>query len=166
MEDGASVPAVELGAGTAAVYVRWALAQMHEVVDRLDDDTVNRRPFPRTNSVAALVVHSAGVGEFWLGHVGLGRATTRDRDREFDATATSAELHARLDAATTSIVADLEALDRGAASPTNAAGRQFLQDGDESDAALVVHVIEELYQHLGHMQLTADALAGGGPEGS
>jgi uncharacterized damage-inducible protein DinB len=155
---------VDLGAGTAETYVRWAIAQMHDVVDRLDDDSVNRAPFPRTNSVAALVVHCCGVGEFWLGHVGLGRASDRDRDSEFVATATRAELHTRLDGAAAGIVADVEALDRGDASPANAAGRQFLQDGDEADASLVVHVIEELYQHLGHMQLTADALLGSGPE--
>jgi uncharacterized damage-inducible protein DinB len=155
---------VELGAGTAETYVRWAIAQMHDVVDRLDDDTVNRAPFPRTNSVAALVVHCCGVGEFWLGHVGLGRPSDRDRSSEFVAVATRAELHERLDAAADGIVADVRALVRGDASPANAGGRRFLQDGDESDASLVVHVIEELYQHLGHMQLTADALLGAGPE--
>jgi uncharacterized damage-inducible protein DinB len=155
---------VDLGAGTVETYVRHAIAQMHDVVDRLDDETVNRAPFPRTNSVAALVVHCCGVGEFWLGHVGLGRASDRDRDSEFVATATRAELHARLDAAAGGIVGDVEALERGDASPVNAGGRQFLQDGDETDASLVVHVIEELHQHLGHMQLTADALLGSGPE--
>ena len=38
-------------------------------------------------------------------------------------------------------------------------GRQFLEGGDESDGAIVLHVLEELYQHLGHMELAADALA-------
>jgi hypothetical protein len=27
-----------------------------------------------------------------------------------------------------------------------------------SDGAIVFHVLEELYQHLGHMELAADAL--------
>ncbi len=155
---------MDLGAGTAETYVRWAIAQMHAVVDRLDDDTVNRAPFPRTNSVAGLVVHCCGVGEFWLGHIGLGRPSDRDRDSEFVTVATRADLHARLDAAADGIVADAAALDRGEASPANAGGRELLQDGDETDASLVVHVLEELYQHLGHMQVTADALLGTGPE--
>jgi uncharacterized damage-inducible protein DinB len=154
---------VDFGAGTAETYIKYAIAQMHDVVERLDDETVNRAPFPRTNSVAALVVHCCGVGEFWLGHVGLGRASNRDRDSEFAVTERRAELHARLDAAADGIVADVQALDRGEASPTNAGGRQLLQDGDGTDASLVVHVIEELYQHLGHMQVTADALLGSGP---
>jgi uncharacterized damage-inducible protein DinB len=155
---------VDLGAGTAETYIRYAIAQMHDVVDRLDDDNVNRAPFPRTNSVAALVAHCCGVGEFWLGHVGLGRASDRDRDSEFAVTERRPELHARLDVAADRMVADVQALDRGEASPANAGGRQFLQDGDATDASLVVHVIEELYQHLGHMQVTADALLGSGPE--
>jgi hypothetical protein len=136
---------------------------MHDVVDRLDGHSVNRRPFPHTNSVAALVVHSCGVGEFWLGHVGLGRDSSRDRDGEFEAVATPAELHAALDAAVEQIVSDVRALDRGEASATYAEGRQFLEGGDGADSALVVHVIEELFQHLGHMELTADALLGTGP---
>jgi cysteine-S-conjugate beta-lyase len=155
---------VDLGPTTAEIYVRWAVTQMHAVVDRLDDESVSRAPFPRTNSVAALVTHCCGVGEFWLGHVGLGRPSDRDRDSEFVAIASCAELHARLDAAVERIVADVQALDRGEASPANAELRQFLQGGDETDASLVVHVIEELFQHLGHMQLTADALLGAGPE--
>ena len=36
--------------------------------------------------------------------------------------------------------------------------RAFLPGGDRSDAALVLHVFEELFQHLGHMEVTADAL--------
>lgn len=155
---------MELGAVTGETYVRWALAQMHDVVDRLDDVSVNERPFPNTNSVAALIVHTCGVGELWLGHVGLGRDSTRDRDSEFVSSATVAELRAMIDTAGDRICDDIAALARGDASPVNAAGRQFLQDGDETDASLVVHVIEELYQHLGHMQLTADALLGSGPE--
>ena len=37
--------------------------------------------------------------------------------------------------------------------------RVFLPGDDHSDAALVLHVFEELFQHLGHMQVTADAVA-------
>ena len=37
---------------------------------------------------------------------------------------------------------------------------RFLLDGDTSDASVVLHVLEELYQHLGHIELTADALVG------
>ena len=31
---------------------------------------------------------------------------------------------------------------------------------DRSDGALVIHVFEELFQHLGHLEVTADAVEG------
>src|SRR5262249_18160445 len=135
-----SVPAVDLGAGTATTYVRGAIAQMHDLVERLAGATRNPAPRPPPNTRAALGGAACAAGEFWLGQVGLGRASDRDRDSEFTATATRTELHAQLDAAADGIVADIGALDRGEASPANAGGRQFLQDGDETDASLVVHV--------------------------
>ena len=37
--------------------------------------------------------------------------------------------------------------------------RDFMPGADRTDGALVLHVLEELFQHLGHMEVTADALA-------
>jgi uncharacterized damage-inducible protein DinB len=151
---------VELTPETAEIYVRLACRQMLAVADRLGDTKVNARPpGPETNSVAALITHCCGVSEFWLGCVGLGRPTTRDRDSEFTAVATVSELHAAVEAMVDQAVADVRALDAGEASDRNRALRQMLEEADETDAALVLHVIEELYQHLGQMELTADALA-------
>ena len=88
---------------------------MAEVVGRMGDGLVNERPpGPATNSAAVLVVHSCGVAEFWLGHVGLGPARVdRDRDSEFRATATVAELHAMLDATGEQIAGDVRGARRG-----------------------------------------------------
>ncbi len=52
---------------------------------------------------------------------------------------------------------DLAAIDDGR-TQSDRTGRQFLEGGDESDGAIVLHVLEELYQHLGHMELAADSL--------
>jgi hypothetical protein len=151
---------MELDSGTTAIYVRLAFRQMRDLVDRLGDDQVNVRPFgPTTNTVAMLVVHCCGVGEFWLGHVGLGRPSDRDRDSEFVARATVAELHAVIDVAEAQMVADVAALSAGEGSSANRVLDGPLEDGDHSDGALVLHVLEELFQHLGHMDLTVDALA-------
>jgi uncharacterized damage-inducible protein DinB len=150
---------MELDPATATTYVELAFRQMRVLVDRLGDDQVNRRPFgPTTNTVAALVIHCCGVAEFWLGCVGLGRPSDRDRDAELTATATVAELHVVIDAAEAQIIADIVALDAGAGSGVHRAPADPLEDDDHSDGALVVHVFEELFQHLGHMDLTADAL--------
>ncbi|MGQ0433619.1 MAG: mycothiol transferase [Microthrixaceae bacterium] len=152
---------MELSTATATGYCRHALTQMLTVAERLGHDKVNQRPVgPDTNSVASLILHCCGVSEFWLGHVGLGRPSQRDRDSEFAKTATLDELHAAVAATVRQIGADLEALEAIGAGgePEFAAGREFLLHRDESDGSLIVHVIEELYQHLGHAELTADVL--------
>lgn len=149
---------MNLEPATVDRYVRLAFDQMLHVARRLGDDRVNIRPHgPTTNAVAGLIMHCCGVSEFWLGHVGLGRPSDRERDSEFSKLTTIAELEATVEATTRQIEADLAAIGPGAHSEF-AERRQFLVDGDRSDASLVLHVIEELFQHLGHIDLTADAL--------
>jgi uncharacterized damage-inducible protein DinB len=151
---------MELDRATAELYIRHAFVQMLSVADRLGEGRVNERPLDpgaQTNAVAALTVHCCGVTEFWIGHVGLGRPSRRDRESEFSTTATLAELHAMVDATLARVSEDLAAIDAGQTQPDRT-GRQFLLSGDESDGAIVLHVLEELYQHLGHMEIAADAL--------
>jgi len=149
---------IELAPETAHRYVRLAFAQLLGVADRLGDDRANQRPHAEgTNSVAALIVHCCGVCEFWLGHVALGRDSDRDRASEFSATASVAELHALVDTTVRQVEHDLQALEAAPPSP-HAGPREHLEDDDRSDASLVLHVIEELFQHLGHAELAADAL--------
>jgi uncharacterized damage-inducible protein DinB len=150
---------MELERGTAELYVRHAFEQVLGVADCLGDDRVNERPLgPDTNAVAALVVHCCAVTEFWIGHVALGRPTSRDRESEFSTTATVSELHAIVARTLAQVAEDLAAIDEGQVQ-ADRTGRQFLEGGDESDGAIVLHVLEEIYQHLGHMELAADALA-------
>ena len=148
-----------LGADTARVFVDHALDGMLRVVDRLGNDLVNLRPVgPDTTSVAALVVHCCGVAEYWLGHVALGDPSERDRDAEFAARASVAELRERVDGARVVVVRCLDRLERGGGTaPTR---RPPLWGGETSDAAIVLHVVEELFQHLGHAELSADVLLG------
>ncbi len=149
---------MNLEPATAELYTRHAFTQMLEVADRLGERKVNDRPLgPRTNAVAALIIHCCEVTEFWLGHVGLGRPSQRDRESEFTRTATLAELHAMVDATLSTARADLDRIFRGD-TQADRTGFMFLIGGDESDGALVIHVLEELYQHLGHMEIAADAL--------
>lgn len=147
---------MELTAGTAGRYLRHAFRQLLDVADRLGDERVNRQPHgPGTNSVAALVAHCCGLTEFWLGHIALGEPTDRDRDGEFEAAANVIELHAMVDATLERAEAFLARLAAGDGTDDDD-GRAFLLDEDRSDASVVLHVLEELYQHLGHAELTAD----------
>jgi uncharacterized damage-inducible protein DinB len=152
---------MELERGTAELYMRHAFGQMLDVADRLGDTRVNDRPldrWPKTNTVAALIIHSCAVTEFWIGHVALGRPSGRDREAEFSSAATVPELRALVASTVSQVSEDLAAIDEGR-TQADRTGRQFLEGGDESDGAIVLHVMEELYQHLGHMELAADALA-------
>ena len=132
---------------------------MDRVLDRLDDDRVNKRPDGwGTNSVAGLIVHCCELAPSWFQTPGLGRESARDRDAEFSTTATVAELRERILAA-----ADRSCtlVDEFAAGPTASEHplREFMPGSDRTDGALVIHVLEELFQHLGHMEVTADALS-------
>ena len=68
------------------------------------------------------------------------------------------ELHGLVAIALDQIDADLVALDAGGADSPFTEGRQFLSGDDLSDGSLVLHVVEELFQHLGHCEIAADAL--------
>jgi hypothetical protein len=130
---------MELERGTAELYMRHAFAQMLDVADRLGDTRVNDRPLgPDTNAVAALVVHCCAVTEFWIGHVALGRPTSRDRESEFSTSATVADLHAMVESTLAQVAEDLAAIDEGRVKPTGRAA--VPRGGDESDGAIVVHV--------------------------
>jgi uncharacterized damage-inducible protein DinB len=148
---------VELTAATAGSYLRHAFDQMLVVAERVGEPRLNERPLgPQTNAVAALIVHCCGVTEHWLGHVGLGRPSSRDRDAEFTTTATLPELRRLVDRTVSTALADLDRIEAGESREHE--HRVHLPGADCSDAALVLHVLEELFQHLGHMELAADAL--------
>jgi aminoglycoside phosphotransferase (APT) family kinase protein len=148
---------VELTAATAETYFRHAFEQMLSVADRVGEPGINERQLgDHTNAIAALVVHCCGVTEFWLGHLVLGRPSDRDRESEFSRTATLAELHELVDDTLARAIGDIRRIDAGGGRDTG--GRLYLPGDDTSDTGVVLHVLEELYQHLGHMELAADAL--------
>ena len=140
----------------AQAYLDRAFGHMSAVLDRVADDELTIRPFgPDTNSVSGLVTHCAMLCEFWLGHVGLGDPTERDRDSEFASQAGRAELVGLIEAAQAAVPGHLARLAAGEGRPNEM--RAFLY-GDDGDDSLVLHVVEELYQHVGHLEVTADAL--------
>ena len=152
---------MDFGAATIKHYFGVVFAGMGKVLDRLDDESVNARPEPwGTNSVAGLVTHCCALAPSWFETAGLGREGERDRESEFTTTSTIADLRSLID----ETVAALEPLvDEFLAGPTalDHELRVFLPGDDHSDPALILHVFEELFQHLGHMEVTADAVARG-----
>jgi len=144
-------------------YLDSAFAAMLEVARRAGRH-LNDRPLGEgTNTIAALAFHCTDVCEFWLGHVALGRPSARDRDAEFSRVLWLGELEEVVGVARARAASDLDALARGEGTPSDL---RSLLPGGGTDESVVLHVLEELHQHLGHMESTLDALvhAGAPPE--
>jgi len=140
-------------------YVERAVGQMADIVGDLGDDLANRRPaLPGANSAYMILRHCLGVMEFWGGQVVAGRAVQRDRDAEFRATGPVAALIASAQDVKASFRADTAKADPGA--PPR--GTHPDMDRDEletrTQGSALLHVLEEVTQHLGQMELTRDVL--------
>lgn len=144
--------------GTGLAYLRYAFGQMLGLVGLLDDPLLNERPTSSgTNAVGALVLHCCGVCEFWLGHVALGRPARRgDRAAEFARMTTTTECREAVEQALAQAEQDLRRLEAEPGSPHDARSR--LHGGVGDDDAVLLHVIEEVFQHLGQMEVTKDVL--------
>ena len=140
-------------------FADLALDRMVAIVEALGDDRVNDRPdLPGANTPFAIVTHCLGVLEFWGGAMVAGRSITRDRDAEFRATGGVAELVARVDAARRRLAEDLAGAawdDPPRLPPTP--GHADRPDGQRQGGVLL-HILEELFQHLGQLELTRDVL--------
>ncbi len=83
--------------------------------------------------------------------------SNRDRDAEFSTEASLDELHRWVEACVRTALTDRDRIMVGEGGGDNAA-REFLPGTDRSDVAVVLYVLKELFQHLGHIELAADAL--------
>ena len=142
-----------------------ALTEMAGIVRTLGDDVANRAPaLPGANSPYAILTHCLGVMEYWGGATVAERPVVRDRAAEFTASGAVGPLLQRSDEALRRLRDDLASLD-AAAVPANV--RRDPADPvpyTESKGAVLLHIIEELYQHLGQMELTRDLLLAGPAE--
>ncbi len=97
--------------------------------------------------------------EYWGGATVAERAVQRDRAAEFTARGDVAGLLRRTEQARRRLGEDIVDLDASAAP---AAVRRNPEDPvpyTEAKGAVLLHILEELFQHLGHMEITRDALA-------
>jgi Protein of unknown function (DUF664) len=143
-------------------FVDRALNAMVQIVVDLGDDLANQRPhLPEANSAYVILTHCLGVMEYWGGGTVAERTFERDRRSEFVATGNVEELAARARAARGRLAEDIAGPD-WTATPAN-----VFPDPvdpvpyDVVKGAVLVHILEELYQHLGQMELTRDLLVAG-----
>ena len=127
-------------------------------VDRIGDERINVRPdLDGVSTPFQLVTHAFAAADFWCSHIVCGHPTERVRDEEFTAAGTVAELHAS--AAT--LRARLDELAPEMAGAQVLAHQPQTQTPLEAEwtvGAALIHAYEELAQHLGHLEMTADVL--------
>jgi Protein of unknown function (DUF664) len=142
-----------------ASYVDRAVEAMADIVDDLGDELASTRPgLPGANSPYAILRHCLGVMEFWGGQVVAGRAVDRDREAEFRATGPAAGLIAAAQEAqrrfrADMVTADPKARPRGGHPVTAPDELELVSQGHA-----LLHVMEEVCQHLGQMEITRDLL--------
>ena len=134
-----------------------ALDGYAEVCRALGDDLVSVRldDVPGSNSAFGLVAHVVGVMAWWGRTVNRGIPVPRDRDAEFRATGTVDEALALLDAGRAGLHEDV-----AAARPREAPVAPPPPEDDvaATQGAVLLHVYEELAQHLGQLEVTRDVL--------
>lgn len=153
---------VSVSAGDFLWFVDLALDQMVDILRQLGDDGANKCPnLSGANSPFAILTHCLGVMEFWGGSTVAGRAITRDREAEFVAAGSVEELVQRASAARRQLELDLARMD-----PTCAPHGALKSEFDEApygrtQGGVLLHILEELFQHLGQMELSRDILFAG-----
>ena len=134
-----------------------ALDGYAEVCRALGDDLVSVRldDVPGSNSAFGLVAHAVGVMAWWGRRVNRGIEVPRDREAEFRAKGTVDEALALLDAGRAGLHEDV-----AAARPRQApvAPPPAEDDVATTQGGVLLHVYEELTQHLGQLEVTRDVL--------
>jgi Protein of unknown function (DUF664) len=142
-----------------AWYFDHALDSMAEILTVLGSELANEKPaLPGANSPFQIVTHCLGVMEFWGGESIAGRDVRRDRSAEFQAVGRVEDLVERIAAQRSRLLLDLESLDSLGPPKTKGAEKDSDLPFARNQAGVVLHVFEELYQHLGHLEITRDLL--------
>ena len=140
-------------------FVDRALDAMVRVVKDLGDELANERPRLRdANSAYAILTHCLGVMEYWGGGTVAERAFERDRPAEFSARGDVAPLVRRVTEARRRLAEDIVGHDWSAAPANVRPDPKDPAPYDERKGAVLQHILEELYQHLGQMEITRDLM--------
>jgi hypothetical protein len=141
-------------------FVDQALDAMLAVIGELGEQLACERPeLAGANSAYGIVTHCLGVMNSWAGHLVAGREVVRDREAEFVASGSIEDLVSKVGEARLQFREDVAIANADA--PLLFAPRSpedsELPYGKRQGAALL-HVYEELSQHLGQMEISRDLL--------
>ena len=148
-------------------FVDRALDGMSGIVEDLGYELANTRPaLAGANSPYAILTHSLGVVEHWVGARLIGRPDRRDRPAEFRAVGPLGPLLERVSTARTQLADDLVSV-RGDVPVARQPDARFQPpSGPLTETGVLLHVLQELAQHHGQMELTRDLLTASGEAGS
>lgn len=143
-------------------FLRRAFDGMIGTLEELGDELANSvPPLAGANSAYAITHHCTAVADYWIGHIVAGRSVDRDRASEFTAFGAVADLGSSVDSLFGRLRADLRDVTPEAA-PRNTPPAEFEgPDRPLSCAGVQLHVLEELAQHHGQIQITRDVLLKG-----
>jgi len=138
-------------------FIDRAFDGMLSALRELGDERANEAPpLPGANSPWAITYHCAEVASYWIGHLIGGRPSNRNRSEEFGARGTVAELAETVDGLRRRLRADLRGLDPHR-SPVNSPPAAY--EGPQrtlTSGGVLLHVLEELAQHHGQVQVSRD----------
>ena len=151
---------MELAPDAVRAMVDLAFTRMLDGGRTLGERVSEQPDLPGANSVFAIVTHCVGVTDYWLDHTILGAPSDRDRDAELVAAGTVDELEAQVHDLLARLPAMLAAVARA-----DAAAVPRPERADPvwpwTPPGITLHVLEELFQHAGHVDLTVDLLLNG-----
>ena len=134
-------------------------ADLMKTVNAAPKEALDWKPGPDTNSVWAIATHALGACRHWLVAVIAREGNPRDRDSEFLAAASEvADLQRTSErwlADAQRILTAMSSADLDApADLARTTGMLWPRMGTISNRAAVLHVVEHLGLHIGHVELT------------
>jgi hypothetical protein len=136
-----------------------SLAAMTEILAGLGDQLANTTPdLPAANSPYAIVFHCVGMIEHWAGSVVAGLKIPRDRDAEFTAAGSVEDLIRRVDDIRGRLPEWVGIAVREGIRDRTVTGSTRSEAANATAEWVLLHVVRELAQHLGQLELTRDLL--------
>jgi hypothetical protein len=144
-------------------YMNDAFNGMLAIVEELGDERINQRPndMANTSTPCVILTHCVGLTRYWLGTVIAGRQIKRDRDAEFSARSTVADLRQAVRQVQQEIQEDIKHVQGDQPSAFPEAVRPPHKEWTQGH--FLIQCYKELAQHHGHMELTRDVILGHGP---
>lgn len=136
-----------------------SLSSMTEILRELGDELANTKPdLPGANSPYAIVFHCVAVIEYWAGSVIAGLKIPRDRAAEFTATGRVDDVITRLDDVRAHLPEWVDVALREGIRDRTVMGTTRPELATATPEWVLTHLVRELAQHLGQLELTRDVL--------